>query len=94
MFPYKDDRKEGNTYIIEIFQCEYDDTIEAVLCEYYKNSKNVIIDMDEEALPLEEGYKKLGRYDTADALVDEVLCEYTESANKARSDMDVESLTL
>ena len=76
VFPYKDDRKEGNIYIMEIFRCEYDDIIEAVLCEYYNSSKNVIIDMDEEALPLEEGYNKLRRYKTVDALMGVVLCEY------------------
>ena len=59
MLPYKDDVKEGSI-----------DIVEAVTCEYDKDAKKEICDMDDEALPLEEGGKKASKENTVDALVD------------------------
>ena len=53
VLPYKNDRKERNTNIVEEGTCEDGDIVEAKQCEDDENNKKVISDMDEEALPLE-----------------------------------------
>ena len=58
VLPYKYDGKEGNTDILEAVPYEYYNIIEAVLSEEEEGAKKVIIEMDEEALPLEEGGKR------------------------------------
>ena len=64
VLPYKYGGKEGNTDIVEAVPCEYYKIIEAVPCEEEEGAKKVIIEMDEEALPLEEGGKKVIREKT------------------------------
>ena len=60
--PYEDDKKEGNTNIIEGVTCKDDNIVEEVLCEDDENAKKVISNMDEEALPLEESDKGAMRW--------------------------------
>ena len=56
---YKDDGKEGSI-----------DIVEAVKCEDEKGAKKEISEMDDEALPLEEGDKKASKENTVDKIVD------------------------
>ena len=65
VFPYKDDREEGKTEIVG-----------AVSREDYEGDKNSISDMDEAALNLGEGDKKVSRDNTEEELVEEFICEY------------------
>ena len=80
VLPYKDDRNQGNTYIVQVVKCEYGQIVEAVPCEDDKGYKNVISDMDEQALTFEEGDMKVRREKTIYALVEAVLYEYDEGA--------------
>ena len=83
VLPYKYDGKEGRTEIVGTVSREDD-----------KGSKKSIIEMDEAALPLGEGDKKLSREKTVEELVEALLCEYGEGTRKESSEMDVEALPL
>ena len=83
VLPYRDDGKEGRTEIVGEISRGDD-----------KGSTKSISEMDEAALPLGEGDKKVRREKTADELVEVLLCEYEEGIKKASIEMDVEVLTL
>ena len=57
-------------------------------------TKKAIIEIHEQALPLEEVWNKARIEKTMDALVEAVLCEYEEGAKKASSDMNMETLPI
>ena len=65
---HKDDGNEGRTHIVRAVSREYDE-----------GAKNPISDMDEAALPLGEGDKKLSREKTMKELTEAFLCEYHSS---------------
>ena len=83
LLPYKYDGKEGRTYIVGEVSREDDE-----------GAKKLISEMDEAALPLVEGDKKVIIEKTVEELVEELLCEYEEGTKKASSDMDVEAIPL
>ena len=83
VLPYEDDGKEGRT-----------DIVGAVSREDDEGAKKLISDMDEVALPLEEGDKKVIREKTVEELVEALLCGYEEGTKKASIDMDLEALPL
>ena len=65
LFPYEDNGKEERT-----------DIVGAVSREYDEGSNKSISNMDEAALTLERGDKKVSRENTAEELVEALLCEY------------------
>ena len=83
VFPYEDDGKEGRNEIVGEVSREDDE-----------GAKKSISDMDELALPLGEGEKKVSREKTVEELVEALLCGYEEGTKKASSDMDLEALPL
>ena len=83
VLPYEDDGNEGRT-----------DIVGAVSREDDEGAKKSISDMDELALPLGEGEKKVSREKTVEELVEALLCGYEEGTKKASSDMDLEALPL
>ena len=50
--------------------------------------------MDEEALTLEEGRKKVSIQNTVEAIVEAVLCKYEQGYKKESSDVNVQTITL
>ena len=83
LFPYKDYGKEGRT-----------DIAGAVSHEDDEGAKKSISGMDEAALTLGQGDKKVRREKTVEELVEALLCEYEKVTKKASIDMDVQALTL
>ena len=82
VLPHKDDGKERNIGIIETVPYEYDKIVYALTCEDDEGTKKVIIDIDEEALTLEEGDRKVSIDNSVDELLEELICKYEEVAKK------------
>ena len=83
VLPYEDDEKEERTEIVGAVSREDDE-----------GAKKSIIDMDEAAMTLGEGEKKVSREKTAEEIVEALLCEYEEGTKNASSEMYVEALPL